>query len=469
MIKKTLCLLALAAVLPACQPSDPVAAAWKQAADIERHMRQPEFPDRWLDIRDFGAVADSATLCHEAINRAITECSLLGGGHVVVPAGHFLTGSITLKSHVDLHLQEGAVLDFASDRSLYQPAVLTRWEGVDCYNTHPFIYAYGETDLGLTGKGIIDAHGQDGWWSMCGARKYGWEEGLPGQNLGGRARLLRSAEDRLPTDRRIMTPEDALRPQTVNLYKCRSILIEDVTLLNSPFWVLHPLMCEDLWVRGVTVSNRGPNGDGCDPESCRNVVIENCRFDTGDDCIAIKSGRNNDGRRWAIPSENIIVRRCNMANGHGGVVIGSEISGGFRNLFVEDCVMDSPELERVIRIKTNTCRGGKIENIFVRRVRVGQCREAVLKINLHYEAREDCARDFPPTVRNVHMQDVTCQKSRYGVLVMGLEGMDNVSDIRVSDCFFDNVERGNRVEFASDVVFDHLHVNGELTPAPEGI
>ena len=223
------------------------------------------------------------------------------------------------------------------------------------------------------------------------------------------------------------------------------------------------MFCESLIVRGVHVFNRGPNGDGCDPESCKNVLIENCTFDTGDDCIAIKSGRNQDGRKWNIPSENIIVRGCFMKNGHGGVVIGSEISGGYRNLFVENCRMDSPDLDRVIRIKTSTCRGGLIENVFVRNVTVGQCREAVLRINLQYENREKCNRGYAPTVRNVHLKNVTCEKSKLGVLIIGLDDDKHVYNVSVEDSRFNNVkEDKNRISGAKDVTFKNLYINGEL-------
>lgn len=459
-MKKVFFILGIGLLLCSCQQEN---ANWKLAREIEQNIRRTAFPNKNYSILDFQAKAnDSTVLNHEAINAAILACSLNGGGHVVVPEGVFHTGPITLKSNVDLHLEEGAVLKFSTDTALYLPQVKTRWEGVDCYNYHPLIYAYGETNIALTGKGTLDAQGQKVWWSMCGARKYGWTEGLPGQNRGGRKKLLASAENKLGMEERIMTPDDAMRPQMVNFYQCERVLIQDVTLLNSPFWVIHPLLCKDLIVSGVHVYNRGPNGDGCDPESCKNVLIEGCTFDTGDDCIAIKSGRNNDGRKWNIPSENIIVRNCKMINGHGGVVIGSEISGGYRNLFVEDCEMDSPELDRVIRIKTNTCRGGLIEGIYVRNVKVGQCREAVLKINLKYEGGEACARDFPPTVRNVYMENVTCEKSRYGVLITGLEGDENVYNIHVENCFFNGVANGNKVSGARDVCFKNLHINGEL-------
>ena len=439
--------------------------AFKESAKIEKQIKRTSFAKRTFYITDFGAKPhNEAEPCHEAINQAITACSLAGGGTVVVPKGTFFTGPITLKSNVNLHVSEGATLKFSTDQSLYFPGVITRWEGIDCYNARPLIYAYGETNIAITGKGTIDGQGsKEAWWPMCGAPRYGWKEGMVAQRNGGRERLLMYGETNTPIYKRIMTPEDGMRPQLINLYSCNTVLIEDVTLLNSPYWVIHPLFCESLIVRGVNIFNRGPNGDGCDPESCKNVLIENCVFDTGDDCIAIKSGRNNDGRKWNIPSENIIVRGCKMKNGHGGVVIGSEISGGYRNLFVENCEMDSPELDRVIRIKTSTCRGGVIENVFVRNVTVGQCREAVLRINLQYENRENCQRGFTPTVRNVHLKNVTCQKSQLGVLIIGLEDPSLVNNISVEDSHFNNVAKdGNDIKSAKDVTFKNLYINGRL-------
>ena len=418
--------------------------AFKKAEKIEKSILRTSFPKRTYNIVDFGAKAnDSEQLCHEAINEAIVTCNQAGGGTVVIPAGKdFYTGPITLKSNVNLHVEEGATLRFSTDQSLYFPAVLTRWEGIDCYNAKPLIYAYGETNIAITGKGTIDAQGDpDNWWYMS-AGRFKKENGKPTQADGGRRRLLFLGENQEPIHKRIFTPEEALRPQMVNLYRCTRVLIEDVTLRNSPFWAIHPLMCESLIVRGVTVEGNGPNGDGCDPESCRNVLIENCYFNTGDDCIAIKSGRNADGRRWNIPSENIIVRGCTMKNGHGGVVIGSEISGGYKGLYVEDCHMDSPNLDRVIRIKTSTCRGGTIEDVFVRNITVGQCKEAVLRINLKYEMREECERGYIPTVRNVWMDNVTSNGSKYGVLIDGLDESENVYNINVSNCVFNNVSVG---------------------------
>lgn len=452
--------------------SDVMTKAFKEARRIEKQIRTTSFKSQDFVITDYGAVAGKPDQpCHEAVNLAITRCSLAGGGRVVVPAGEWYVGPITLKSNVNLYLEEGAVLKFVENKELYLPQVLTRWEGLDCYNYHPMIYAYGETNIAVTGKGTIDGQGSNtNWWNMNGSTKYGWTPGQVSQSQGGRNRLQAYGESKTPVSERIMGTADALRTQLINFNMCNTILIEGVNLRNSPFWVIHPLLCENLIVRGVHIVCHGPNGDGCDPESCRNVLIEKCFFDTGDDCIAIKSGRNNDGRKWGVPSENIIVRDCIMKDGHGGVVIGSEISGGFRNLFVENCEMDSPNLERVIRIKTNTCRGGIIENIFVRNVNVGQCKEAVLKINLLYESNENCQRDFPPTVRNVHMQNVVSTKSQYGVLIAGLRGTTdyNVYDISVSDSSFDNVDRGNSISGAERVSFRNLLINGKPVEQAQG-
>lgn len=463
-MKKTLGIISMLLLMFTIK-ANPIDEAFKESIQIEKQIKKTLFPNSIYNIMDYGAKPNNETEpCHEIINGTIVTCSLNGGGTVLIPKGIFYTGPITLKSNVNLHIEEGATLKFSTDQSLYFPAVITRWEGIDCYNAHPLIYAYGETNIAITGKGTIDAQGSnETWWPMCGAPHYGWKEGKIAQRNGGREKLFMYAETSTPIYKRIMTPEDGLRPQLINLYSCNTVLIEEVTLLNSPFWVIHPLFCESLIVRGITVFNRGPNGDGCDPESCKNVLIENCLFDTGDDCIAIKSGRNADGRKWNIPSENIIVRNCRMKNGHGGVVIGSEISGGYRNLYVESCDMDSPLLDRVIRIKTSTCRGGIIENVFVRNITVGECKEAILHINLLYENRENCKRGFIPTVRNIHLKNITSQKSDYGVYIAGVEDSIQVYDISVEDSHFNHVAKGgNKISGAQNVTFKNLYINGKL-------
>ena len=468
---KTLKLLLLAVLMPALS----LAQTWDEQLykQIEQSIQQPTFGQQEMLITKCGAKSDAtATQNQKAIQKAIDKCARKGGGRVIVPRGqHFLTGAIELKSHVNLVVEEGAVLEFAFQPELY-PIVETSWEGLDCYNLSPCIYAFQATDIAVTGTGTIDGGGSnETWWPWCGNGRFGAKEGGIAQNKGGRARLLANGEDGVPmkdaeglrTRQRTFTMQDGLRPQLVNFNQCQRVLMEDVTLLRSPFWVIHPLKSEDVTVRRVKMVNDGPNGDGCDPESCNRVLIEDCFFNTGDDCIAIKSGRNRDGRERAMPSQNIIIRNCEMKNGHGGVVIGSEISGGAKNVFAHDCVMDSPNLDRVLRIKTNSCRGGVIEGIFVRDIKVGQCGESVLKINLDYEHNEICCRGNYPTVRNVLMENVTCQQSKYGVQIIGLDEDTYVRDITVRNCRFDGVKQGNfQSGKVSNVRFDKLYVNGSL-------
>lgn len=461
-MKRILQLLLLCLLIPSVAQ----AKAWdeEEYKRIEQSIKAPSFPQKDFLITKYGAkTTNTAAKNQKAINKAIAACSKKGGGRVIVPAGTFLTGAITMLSHVNLVVEKDAVLKFAFEPDLY-PIVPTRWEGIDCHNLSPCIYAYKQTDIAVTGEGTIDGSGaNDTWWPWNGHPRFGFKEGMISQRGGSRARLLKYAEDGVPMDQRIFTKEDALRPQLINFYLCENILMENLTLLNSPFWVIHPLLSKNITVRGMKIINDGPNGDGCDPESCDGVLIENCFFNTGDDCIAIKSGRNNDGRLWDKPSENIIIRNCEMKNGHGGVVIGSEISGGCRNVYAENNVMDSPELERVVRIKTNTCRGGVIENINARNIKVGVCKESVLKINLDYEPKEVCCRGFVPTVRNINIENITCEKSKYGVQIIALDSVCNVYDINVKNCHFNGVKDGN---FSSgltrDVRFDNLFINGSL-------
>ena len=393
-----------------------MASNWDtQYKQIEKSIHAPEFAARTFLITKYGAgLKKSAKQNQTAINKAIAACSKAGGGRVIVPAGTWNTGAITLLSNVNLVIEKDATLLFAFDTNLY-PLVRTRWEGLDCWNYQPCIYAYQAKNIGITGEGTIDGNATpETWWAMSGKKGYPENPAIQeNQGKGSRAALLKYAEDGVDMDERRFGKGYGLRPQLVNLNQCENIIIEGVTMLRSPFWVMHPLLSKNITVRNVKVWNEGPNGDGCDPESCEDVLIEGCTFHTGDDCIAIKSGRNADGREGATgrfvgrPSKNIIIRNCSMEDGHGGVVIGSEISGGCQNVFAENCVMDSPNLERVLRIKTNSCRGGIIENINFRNVTVGTCQEAVLKINTDYEPKEVCCRGFYPIVRNVHMDNVT--------------------------------------------------------------
>ena len=265
-------------------------------------------------------------------------------------------------------------------------------------------------------------------------------------------------EQGVPVAERVMAEGSFLRPNFIETYRCKNVLIEGVTIVRSPMWELHPVLSENVTVRGVQIHSHGPNNDGCDPESSRNVLIEDCVFDTGDDCIAIKSGRNNDGRRVNVPSENLVIRRCVMQDGHGGVVIGSECAGGIRNVFVEDCQMDSPNLDRALRLKSNAVRGGVLENVFMRNVKIGHVAEAVLTIDLLYE--EGAQGSFPPVVRNVQLEKVTSSASPRVLFIRGFPGA-TIEGVCITDSVFNGLSEPEVVSGAGAVTFQNV----TFTPA----
>ncbi len=427
-------------------PASPLGVlGWDALPALLARIKPPEFPSRDFSISDFGAkpgVDDTA-----AIAAAITACHQAGGGRVVVPPGEWLTGAVTLLSNVNLHLSAGATLRFLFDETKY-PVVFTRWEGVECLNYSPFIYAFEQENIAITGSGTLDG-GADGnnWWSWNDKRNPVVKQKL------ARDRLLQLGEDKVQVAERVFGPGSFLRPNFIQPYRCKNILIEGVTIIRSPMWEIHPVLSQNITVRGVKIDSHGPNNDGCDPESCRDVLIEGCVFDTGDDCIAIKSGRNNDGRRVNVPSENIIVRHCTMKDGHGGVVLGSEISGSCRNVFIEDCAMDSPALERALRLKSNARRGGVLENIYMRNVRIGRVTEAVLTIDLLYE--EGARGDHPPVVRNVQLDHLTSSASPRVLFLRGFPGT-RIEDIRISDSTFAGLTEADVVENASAITFSNV-------------
>jgi polygalacturonase len=422
----------------------------------------PEIKGKTYPITDFGAV-EGGELCTEAIQKAIEVCAANGGGTVLVPKGIFFTGPIHLKSNINLHLEENAVLRFTTDPQAYLPVVKTRWEGIDCYNYSPLIYANNCENISITGKGTLDGQADEtNWWPWKGKPEYGWKEGMPSQlDPGARPKLGYYEENRVPIEKRIMGEGHYLRPEFIVAYECRNVLIEDITIRNAPFWLIHPVYSENIIVRRVKAISHGPNNDGCNPESCRNVLIEDCFFNTGDDCIAIKSGRNNDGRDIGRPSENIIIRNCIMENGHGGVVIGSEISGGCRNIFVENCTMSSPELERAIRIKTNSLRGGEIENLYFRNITVGEVKESVIKINCLYEMKDQEQGEHIPWIRDIYISGLKSSSSEYALDLTGVPGYHNISNIHLEDCHFSNVKKDNVIKGVKNLTLRNTWINNK--------
>jgi len=438
--------------------------AWERVPQILARIRPPVFPERDFDITRFGATGDGKTDCTAAFRRAIEACSAAGGGWVVAPAGRFLTGAIHLKSKVNLHVTRDAVVLFSPNPEQYLPVVFTRWEGTECMGYSPFIYAFEQKDIAITGAGTLDGQASaENWWAWTGSQRYGGKPGAPSAAAARKA-LFKMADNHAPVERRVFGPGSMLRPQFIQPYRCENVLIEGVRIRNSPMWVVNPALCRNITVRGLDIATHGPNNDGCDPESCTDVLIEDCLFDTGDDCIALKSGRNEDGRRLKTPIENVIVRRCTMREGHGGVTVGSEISGGARNIFAEDCNMDSPRLDRALRLKNNAVRGGVIENVYMRNVKVGQVAQSVLQIDFLYE--EGAKGPHKPVARNIELRNVTSKKSRYGVHLRGLPEAP-IENVSLEDCVFDNVAQGDVIENVKGLSFRNVKVNGEEQAAPK--
>jgi polygalacturonase len=420
------------------------------------NTKAPQFPDREFNILKFGAVEGGKKDSTEAIRRAIEACAA-GGGHVVVPEGVFLTGAIHLKSGVNLQVVKNATLLFNRDPKLYLPVVFTRWEGTECMSYSPFIYAFDQTNIAISGEGTLDGNAScDFWWNWSGKGGCG-NKGEPTQAPARKA-LVVAADKDVPVKDRQFGEGSRLRPQFIQPYRCTNVLIEGVTIRNSPMWEINPVLSSNVTVRNVKISSHGPNNDGCNPESSSDVLIENCEFDTGDDCIAIKSGRNRDGRRVGVPSQRIIVRNCVMKDGHGGVTIGSETSGDVRDVHVENCKMDSPELLVALRIKTNSYRGGKIENIYMRNCPVGQVAGAVLDVDLFYEEGE--GGEFTPLVKNIVMENITCNKSKYAVSLKGYKSAP-ILDISLSRCTFDHVEKENLIQNVTGLHVSDVTINGK--------
>ncbi|MCG3191447.1 MAG: hypothetical protein DIJKHBIC_00675 [Thermoanaerobaculia bacterium] len=424
---------------------------WTRLPQILARVSAPVFPERDFPVTKFGAKGDGKTIATAAFRKAIEACAKAGGGRVVVAGGTFVTGPIHLKSRVELHVAKGAVIRFLTDPALYLPPVLTRWEGVELMGYSPLIYALGEDSIAITGEGTLDGGASpQHWWP--------WKEKGPEGQHRDRNRLLKMAEDGVPVQDRVFAEGNRLRPSFIEPYRCKNILIEGVTITNAPFWVIHPVLSTNVTVRKVKIVSHGPNNDGCDPESSTGVLIEDSLFDTGDDCIALKSGRNADGRRLATPVEDVVVRRCTMKAGHGGVTIGSEISGGARNVFVESCEMSSPDLERGLRIKTNAMRGGVIENVFVRDVTIGQAGNAI-DIDMLYE--EGASGSFSPTVRNIRVERMTAGRAVHALFLRALAGSP-LRGLLVKDSTFRDLEKGNRIEGTVDIDLENV----TFLPAP---
>ena len=371
----------------------------------------PRFP-----ITDFGAKPESESLVTSSIADAIDAAHAAGGGVVLIPEGVWKTGKIHFKSNVNLHLVRGAVLEFSGDPNEYLPAVKTTWEGMECYNYSPLIYAYECQNIAISGSGTLVAN-LDVWKSWY-AR--------PKPHMDALKQLYHMAAKGAPVEERQMAiGENHLRPQFIQFNRCENVLLEGVTIQNSPFWVIHPFLSKQIVIRHVSVNARGHNNDGVDPEMSQNLLIEDCVFNQGDDAIAVKSGRNQDAWRLNTPAKNIVIRNCQVKRGHQLMAIGSELSGGVENILIENCQVDTSltGVGHLLYIKTNKRRGGYAKNIYMRNIHAGNLRYGVLGIetNVLYQWK-----DLVPTyeerltsISDIHLEDITVGEVEYVTLIEG--------------------------------------------------
>ena len=417
--------------------------AWATVPGILQRIVPPVFPAREFAVTGFGALAGGTNDCTHAFQQAIAACHEAGGGTVTVPAGKFLTGPIHLRSNVELHLSAGAEIIFSDRFEDYLPPVFVRVGGVEIFNYSPLIYAHGCTNIAITGPGKLNGNGKAWWdWSRKETKEY-FEMGAQG----------------VPVEKRVFgTPAAAIRPSFLGFVSCANILLEGFTIGSGPSWTIHPIYCVNTTIRGVHVLTDGPNNDGIDPDSCRDMLIENCTFDTGDDCVVLKSGYNEDGWRVGRPTVNVLMRHCTSKRGHGGLVIGSEMSGSVSNVFMEDCQFEGTD--RAVRIKSRRGRGGVVENVFARNLAVKNMQREVVILNMDYSSdRKKASNEKPPVFRNMRIENVTGDSAPTAILIQGLE------DSPIQDIQFANVT----IKSTKGIVANHAQgltfVNVQVTPS----
>ena len=440
-------LLCLALTLGAQAQDNPYRVYTRQLPFSMPEVTAPVFPKKTVSLAQYGAKGDGKTLCTEAFSKAIDELSRQGGGRLSIPQGVWFTGPIVLKSHVDLHLEKGAVILFSGDMDLY-PVIETNYEGELRKHCQSPVSAVGQTDIAITGQGIIDGNGI--CWRPLKKEKVTegqWKKFTSKGGVFPRSTMWYPSEERVK-----------MRPVLLYLESCRNVLLQGVTFQNSPNWCLHPLLCENLIVDQVMVRNPAyaQNGDAIDVESCRNVLVVNSSFDAGDDGICLKSGRDEQGRRRGRPTENVVVDGCTVFNGHGGFVVGSEMSGGVRNIWVNDCQFLGTDAG--LRFKSCRGRGGVVENIYIRNISMADILGDAVTFDLFYggksviEQLESGERinniaaepvgEGTPVFRNIDIQHVVCRGAHRALWFNGLPEMP-ISDIRLSDITIQSDEPGD--------------------------
>ncbi|WKL49477.1 glycoside hydrolase family 28 protein [Flavobacterium pectinovorum] len=371
---------------------------------IVNRIQLPVFPAYQINIAKLGAKGDSVTNNKAAFDKAMALCKKNNGGTIIVPKGIYkINGPIHFVSNVNLKIEKGAKIKFSDNPQDYLPLVLTSWEGTILYNYSPLIYAYECNNIAITGEGTIDGEGGKTWKTFKAKEAKGKDLSREMNHNNAALKDRKFGEGYF------------LRPQMIQFFKCKNILVENVRIENSPFWCLHLLKSESITVRGVSYKSLNYNNDGIDPEYAKDVLIENVTFDNGDDNVAIKAGRDHEGRaNSATPSQNIVIRNCNFKGLHG-VVLGSEMSAGIQNVYVENCKTVG-YLKRGIYIKTNADRGGFIKNIFVRNIQLDEVEDCLyMTANYHGEGH-----GYQSDISNIHFSNITCNKaSESGIVIQG--------------------------------------------------
>jgi polygalacturonase len=406
------------------------------------------YPQQDFPITDFGAVAGGKIDNTQAIAKAIAACHTAGGGRVVIPAGVWLTGAVHLKSNVNLHLSENAVLSFTDNPADYLPAVMTSWEGMECYNYSPLVYAFDCENIAITGRGMLKPRMTTwkGWFSR------------PEAHLDALKELYTKASADVPVEQRQMAVgNNHLRPHLIHFNRCRNILLDGFKIRESPFWTIHVYLCDGGIVRNLDVRAHGHNNDGIDFEMSRNFLVENCTFDQGDDAVVIKSGRNRDAWRLNTPCENIVIHNCTILNGHTLLGVGSEISGGVRNIYMYNCF--ALDVHRFFFIKTNHRRGGFIENVYMENVTSGTT-QRVLEIDTDVLYQW---KDLVPTyeeritrIEGIYLRNVTCQTADAVYELKG-DARLPIKDVEIKNVYVGKVnEFVKKSAYAENIVEENI-------------
>ncbi|WP_295769468.1 glycoside hydrolase family 28 protein [uncultured Mucilaginibacter sp.] len=435
------------ALFCACKSADKhVESVNDVKSNILKSIPKVEISDNVVSITNFGAKGDSVTDNKPAFDKALKACKEKKGCKITVPTGTYLVnGPIHLSSNTSIDLSEGAKLVFGTNANDYLPAVATSWEGTFLYNYSPLIYAYKASNVAITGKGTIDGNGANGFSKWYDLQK-------ADQQLSRQMN-----HDGTPVNKRMFGKGHFLRPQLIQFYECKNILVEGVTIINSPFWSVHFLKSENITARKVKFNAFNRNNDGFDPEYSRNVLIEDIDFDNSDDNVAIKAGRDHEGRKTATPSENIVIRNCRFEGLHG-VVIGSEMSAGVQNIFVENCTY-AGDCKRGIYLKSNADRGGFIRKIYVNNLRFGKVEDGIyITSNYHGEGKGHVTNISQVYFNNIKFSNA----ANFGLVIQGYPGK-KVKNIHFSNISIDTCANAVSFTDAENIILGNIVIGKQAT------